>query len=409
MKYKVGKKYLLFVLIFYTLLFNELLSSAIPFFGYEDELIAVISFPIWLYKVIKKKKRDKIGVGTYIGIFFVLSLMGTIIYRFQDFVSVALPDMLLCVKFWLCLYFGKEAFSKFDIRKYAFKLFIHIKIVTWLFFILSILNYTIGLFPFFDYRYGIGSNKLFYSHPTVLVSTCSFLLLILIAIKPYIKRIGLYFILLTVVMFTTLRSKAFATVLIFCTIYYLGVLKKERFTTKSIIPFIPVVGFIGWSQIEYYFISLKDSSARAQLLLKSIIIAKDYFPIGTGFGTYGSYYSAIYYSPVYYKYGLNTIYGMSPELYSFICDSFWPMVLAQSGFLGIIFYGLAIYKLLKYIVKLKKIDLFYYISALGVMCYMIIDSTSATAFVHPLSMPMAIWLGILISNISVCRRDKDVK
>ena len=173
------------------------------------------------------------------------------------------------------------------------------------------------------------------------------------------------------------------------------------------LPFIPVIIFIGWSQVEYYFVSLGARSARAQLLINSFQIAKDHFPVGAGFGTYGSYYSAIYYSPLYYKYGLNTIYGLSKELYSFICDSFWPMILGQAGFIGTILYALAVFKLFKRLTQIKKNNVFFYVSAIGAMSYLLVESVAATAFVHPLSMPLAMWIGILISNANRIESNKE--
>ena len=33
------------------------------------------------------------------------------------------------------------------------------------------------------------------------------------------------------------------------------------------------------------------------------------------------------------------------------------------------------------------------------MAYMVIDSMTSTAFVHPLAMPIAMWIGILLARI----------
>ena len=326
-------------------------------------------------------------------------MLGTFIFHYQDFIKASLPDMLLCAKFWLCIFFGKEYFKNFHLIENAKHIYFHVKLVTWFYFLLSVVNYIFKIYPFFDYRYGLGANRLFYSHPTVLISCCSFLILIILGLKPHIKSSLFYIILLSLTMCTTLRAKAIANVLIFVIIYYFAAMKKDKFTIKSILPFIPLVAYIGWSQIEYYFITIREGSARAQLLLKSFEIAKDHFPFGSGFGTYGSYYSSVYYSPIYYKYGLNTIFGMSLDNHKFLCDSFWPMILGQSGFVGVTLYVIAIWKLFVYIVKLRKIDLYLFISAIGTVCYLLVDSTAATAFVHPLSMPMAIWLGIIISYV----------
>ena len=63
---------------------------------------------------------------------------------------------------------------------------------------------------------------------------------------------------------------------------------------------------ISWDQISFYYLS-HDDVARNILTSKSMEIAKDYFPLGTGFGTYGSYISGVYYSSLYYKYDLYKI------------------------------------------------------------------------------------------------------
>ena len=399
MQKKVSWKYLIFIFLLYTFLFNEPLSSVIPAFGYEDELLAVAAVPIWIAVAAKKKKIPKNpGEAPFVLGFLLCSLLGSIVFNYQPFLKVALPDMLLCTKFWLCIYTGRAVINNLNIRRYAGNLYFHIRIVTWFYFLLSIINLATGIFPFFDYRYGLGSNSLFYSHPTVLAGCCSLLMVMLFAIRPYIKGWAFYFALLSVTMFTTLRTKAIADTLVFILVYYLIKKKKQKFTLKSLLPLVPAVALIGWSQVEFYFIRLGEKSARAQLLIKSIQIARDHFPLGAGFGTYGSHYSAIYYSPLYYKYGLSAIYGLSEKMYSFICDSFWPMILGQAGFFGMVFYCLALVKLLQRLKRIRDKNLDLFISAMAAMSYLLIDSAASTAFAHPLSMPFALWLGILTAE-----------
>lgn len=81
-----------------------------------------------------------------------------------------------------------------------------------------------------------------------------------------------------------------------------------------------------------------DKNARQALSFTSVKIAKDYFPLGTGFGTFASPVSRDYYSPVYDQYGLSNIWGLSREMGAFICDTFWPMVIGENGVLGFIIY-----------------------------------------------------------------------
>jgi len=152
--------------------------------------------------------------------------------------------------------------------------------------------------------------------------------------------------------------------------------------------------FLVWNQIEYYYIELNDS-ARSQLTQKSIQIAKDYFPIGAGFGTYGSYMSAVSYSPLYSRYGLNKIYGLQSTNSKFISDTFWPMIIGQFGFIGLICYALIIVCIFKNIQEdfdsnRKQL----YLSKICCLLYLLISSTSESSFVHPVAIPLALIIGI---------------
>ncbi len=397
---KMCGKYLVFIFLFYTFLFGDQITTAVPFWKYADEFIALTALPLWVLNLLKRRKTALKYAGVYIYIFGFLCccLAGTCIYSYQPFFEAALPDLLLCAKFWLCLYFGMRVFRNFDIAEYAGKLYLQIKIITWSFFILSVLNMTAGIFHYYDYRFGIGSNSLFYAHPTVLVGCCSLLAVMLIAIRPVVRGSLFYMVLLMITLCTSLRSKAVADVIIFAAICFLSSGKRNRLSVKHMLLLIPPVVLAGWWQIEFYFIELEGDSARSMLLLKSFQIANDHFPFGAGSGTYGSFFSSVYYSPLYYEYGLNTVYGLSEDFYDFMFDSFWPMILGQAGYPGLLLYAAAILQLFKEIGLLKSSRPHFYSSALGVMGFLLIESCAASAFVHPSALPFAIWLGMLLGS-----------
>jgi hypothetical protein len=71
--------------------------------------------------------------------------------------------------------------------------------------------------------------------------------------------------------------------------------------------------------------------ARTALYATSGAIAVDHFPLGTGFGSFGSYASRVYYSDIYVEYGLSNLYGLSASASFFITDTFWPMVIGEGG------------------------------------------------------------------------------
>jgi hypothetical protein len=76
--------------------------------------------------------------------------------------------------------------------------------------------------------------------------------------------------------------------------------------------------------------------ARTALYTTSLLIARDDFPFGAGLGRYGSGVSRDPYSPVYRRYGLDTIDGLSPQHSSFVSDTFWPRILGETGVVGLV-------------------------------------------------------------------------
>ena len=145
--------------------------------------------------------------------------------------------------------------------------------------------------------------------------------------------------------------------------------------------------------INYYFIKI-DDSARSRLLQTSFLIANDHFPLGSGFATFGSQYSGIEYSPIYKIYDIEDTYGLVEGDTQFVSDSFWPMILGQFGYSGLIIYIIILMLLIAEMVKRcsenDKVQVVMYCS----IVYLLISSTSESAFVNALAFPFAILLGI---------------
>ena len=97
-----------------------------------------------------------------------------------------------------------------------------------------------------------------------------------------------------------------------------------------------------------YFKSDRDNSNVARVVLNytSTAIAKDNIPLGVGFGQFASPVSRDYDSSVYKKYGIDHVYGLTNEKgeANYMCDTFWPMILGETGILGVLFYMLILYE-----------------------------------------------------------------
>jgi hypothetical protein len=82
-----------------------------------------------------------------------------------------------------------------------------------------------------------------------------------------------------------------------------------------------------------------EGSPRGRLYLASLRIAADHVPFGAGFGRFASYLSVDPYSPVYARYGLSHVYGLSPQTKFYLLDTSWPALLGEAGWLGLAAYA----------------------------------------------------------------------
>jgi O-Antigen ligase. len=142
------------------------------------------------------------------------------------------------------------------------------------------------------------------------------------------------------------RAKFFGFYVVLFLVMFLR-LKKYRFQwrIKDIIVFsialILILG-VSWAKIEYYFVEGSTDSdelfARPALYMTCIEIFKDYFPFGCGLASFASNFSAEYYSSIYEEYGLDMVYGLSPDYSDFVADAYYPS-LAQFGIVGVFLFS----------------------------------------------------------------------
>ena len=98
---------------------------------------------------------------------------------------------------------------------------------------------------------------------------------------------------------------------------------------------------------SYYFEGdPKDTNiARVALVHTSLSIGKDFFPLGVGFGQFGSPTSNNWNSRVYQMYGIDKVWGLTGDSddVNFMYDTFWPMILGETGYLGTLMYLLILF------------------------------------------------------------------
>ena len=328
----------------------------------------------------------------FLGLIIFVGLIQNFRLNFQS-PKYYLSDLLLFLKFFLGYFLSRLTLDKKFFDKYNKKIKNHVKLVTIILFLFTIANYIFKLYPA-QVRYGIISNQLFYSHPTYLAAVCIFLFALYVISND--KKFDIINIILIFLVISTLRIKAIASAMGVIIIYSIiqRTNKKINLNKFAILAILLVI--VGYSQFQYYFLS--DGFARKELLFTSFKIAGDYFPLGTGFATYATYFSGVSYSPVYYKYGLSTIWGLGVGE-NFFSDSFWPAILGQFGYLGLLSYLLIILCLYRqiqseYNSENNKI----YIAKIVCLLYLLISSTSESAFFNTIAIPLSLIIGIMFNE-----------
>jgi len=396
-KIRFSLKDALLLFFFYILLFQNALESVIPACVYIDEATGLFGIAVLALNVLHtgklKMKKNTASIITALSVFFLAGFAGNIIYKYQPMQAV-LIDIYTNFKFFLSIISGYVLFKICGDEDGLELLNRHARIMSLLLFILLLMDLTLHLFESPEYRYGIRVVKLFFFHPTYLAGAMVFLLSILLMF--YRKGNAAYMFMSLAVLFFTLRAKALAAVVIYPVIIYFLVYYRKKLKLWHVIVIAAAAVFVAWGQISYYYIELPGESARAVLTRTSFKIMGDYFPIGTGFGTYASASATEYYSPIYFKYGLNHVWGLYEGSVTFGSDTFWPIIFGQTGFIGTVAFLIALTLLARRVFSVRKESLYAYAAIVFVFSYLMISSTSEPAFHNSLSVPLAVLCGCII-------------
>lgn len=178
----------------------------------------------------------------------------------------------------------------------------------------------------------------------------------------------------------------------FFVFYRPGVLRKLNL--KHLMAFIALgllIVFVSWNKFSYYYLTGNSDTfdpttvqtfARPVLFATGGLILIDFFPFGSGLASFATYASAANYSDLYYYYGIDKVYGLSPQMGEFICDAFLPS-LAQFGIVGLslfIWFWVYVYRFLRPLARSAMAEYRYFIAvgSLAIL-FILIESTSGNA------------------------------
>lgn len=170
---------------------------------------------------------------------------------------------------------------------------------------------------------------------------------------------------------------------------------------------IAIVIAVVWERFDDYYFSGWDNEALARPMTykTSLQVLWDYFPFGPGMGTFSSWAAGEYYSPLYYKYELDHIWGLQPNFYLFVADAFYPS-LAQYGIVGVILFCMFWKRRLTIITAISDMRN-YRVAFMAFFC-LAIEQTADTSFLSGKGMGYCMLLGLCMNaNLNSEREEED--
>ena len=312
--------------------------------SYVDEALGVVSGVYLIYLLISSKlqKKDFI-IALMMLLIIIVGIIGNLSSNLVSSKFIIAIDIISEFKV-LLVFFAFKYFVTEETKNGIVVLLYRIaKIFIVLAFLFGIITIFVNTGMYTSKRYGLPSYKFIFPMEFQFFIVELLALYIMIEYKNLypntnIKQYALMSI-ISMILITKGPPLIFAFVFSVL-IYYFR--KNNKIKLKVLIPIIIFGTLLGWFQIKTYL--LNENAPRYLFFKYAFVTANEYFPIGSGFATFGSDMAARNYSKLYYKYGFSKLFGMNPKDSSFMSDTFWPMAIGQFGWIfGLLYIGIYIY------------------------------------------------------------------
>ena len=298
---KINKHVFMWTIIIYFFVFQRALISISNLFNYADEIFAIIAIMIIFIKSLKRATyltKDEWIILALLFLTCVIGVIGNISSRLLTNPVYIIIDIISMLKVWLAYY----AISITNWSKNVYDQLIKTlakcgRVLVWVMLFFMIASQIIDIGMTASARYGFRSFQFIYNVPGNFSKTFYFLIPLLTADLNY--KTSLYKKLTIgcalIVWTSTMRSRAFAFIAIFLltAMFFFklngkkyGDLVKRKIKIVYMIPVVLIAIAICWNQLIFYFTT--DTQARSVLLRFGIMTMLAYFPLGSGFGTFGS-------------------------------------------------------------------------------------------------------------------------
>ena len=318
------------------LVVSEALYRTILVLQYADELTFVLLGVVLFVRIVRNVACREVKLLTCVLIALsCIGFCGNVLFGVQVSTFAVVIDWCSCMKAPVCFLAIYDSISGDDSYQISYTLNSIAKILI----VASAVFGTISLFKNIgmsgEVRFGVAAFSFVFGQQHALAIILISFLLIISVTESCSRSFWFYFLLVVYSLLLTTKGPSLIWVAI-APFFILRSSNRFKFKLRHLLPLLVVAVILGGYQISNYL--MNDTSPRYLLMANSVITAKHYLPTGAGFASYGSDMAAKFYSPLYYEYGFASRWGMSPASTMFLNDHYWPMVLGQFGYCGLILF-----------------------------------------------------------------------
>lgn len=349
------------------------------FFNNYDEIIGLASF-VYIWFHFFKNKLNKINTMIVVSL-TIVTIIGVVSNIVSGIILKPFPiiiDILWLWKTFACFIFFSQVCLNDCIREEVIKVLSKAaKFVIILLFATSLIGQLINIGvtgnPMF---FGLKQFNFFWNNgiQTGWLGFCALMVLSLSDCEE--KKFYQYCFLTYIPLLLTGSSLVYCWIVV-SLVLFKGMKKDDVFKIRYIVIIIVAVAVFAWSDLQVYFLS-DSSSIRKTLIEYGIKVANMYFPLGSGFATYGSEMAVRYYSKLYQSFGWTNTWALGRNSV-FLNDNFFASIIGQFGWFGFTLYLFALYNMFKSLntYKIKKRVRVISISTVIVIFTVMIGSASA--------------------------------
>ncbi len=323
--YYIKSIFMVFIFLFLILL--ELFKNG----GYADEFLGIACAVYLLFFRRMLDRHDAITITLIFGV-IIIGLISNIVSGLTSSISDIGIDVVAETKL-LFAFFAVKYFLSNKEKMAVINMLVPVaKLYTIAAFGCSLISLVTDIGMSGSMRYGIRSFKFVFDFNFQYVAVYMLIFGILVCNTRMTDRKKAYYYAMAIVslVLATKSPPIMFSIMFVALFFYFK--KHDHLSPGIIILGLVVLAAAGWFQIETYL--LNENSPRHLFFEYAGKTANRYFPLGSGFATFGSDRAARSYSQLYYQYGFDKLFGMNPDDSSFLSDTFWPMALGQFGWIG---------------------------------------------------------------------------